>query len=760
VEKTLKKWTVALPMIFALVPAMLASNAFAAPAADNSEGALEEIVVTAQKRAQNVQDVPIAITAFNSEQMAQLGITSAKDIQNVVPGVIFDSTSSGGIATNLTVRGISQSDYSANQESPNAIYLDDVYLSSSGAAAFTMYDMDRVEVLRGPQGTLFGRNATGGLASFFTARPTKDFEAYAEVGFGQFNEQFFEGAVSGPISDRVRVRLSGREETNSGWWTNYEPGGHNTFETRFRGFRAQIEADVTDELTALLSLTYDDNPKHREGTYTPVSFYLHNGTPTPLPANVDYYGTGAGNDLTGYRSPYAPGPQGDFNNTGYFENKRLSPTLRLDYKVGSTTFTSITNFTAFSFQYNEDCDGGPLDYCDFPFGQTLNQYSEELRATGVTGPATWNAGLYYLDIDQDVYIDFVFPALSGTSYAFNDFNDLAQRTTSVAPFGQVEWKLSDTLDLTTGVRYTHDRKTFDSQVYYNELGNGYSGGTGTTVYNPPLLTYNFSKYTVGDLAVQNSGLVSGKIELDYKPAESELIYAGVSRGVKGGGFNTNVSGGLTNAATPFKPEHALTYEIGSKVELLGRHLRLNNSVYYYDYKDYQGFAFTGLQGVVGNYNGHFAGSEFEVVASLPDEILISAGASYIATLLHDVPTAYYGVRDEQSAMAPKWTFNAVVRKSVTVGPGKLAVQWDGNYLGDRYASVDNTPATLVRESFVSNARVTYDLERQGLQFAVAVDNLANRARQTFAYDLIADTGSQVDSYAKPRWWHATIRKKF
>jgi iron complex outermembrane receptor protein len=729
-------------------------------AAADTDDTLQEIVVTAQKRAQNVQDVPIAITAITGEQMVALGMSSAKDIQNVVPGVIFDSTTSGGIATNLTVRGISQSDYSANQESPNAIYIDEVYLASSAAAAFPLYDMDRVEVLQGPQGTLFGRNATGGLASFFTARPTKDFQAYAQVGFGQFNEGFVEGAVSGPLSDRVRVRLSGRDEQDSGWWANYEPGQHNTFETRFRGARAQVEADVTDDLTALFSLTYDENPKHREGVYYAVPYYIHNGQPTPLPANVDAYGTGAGNDLTGYRSPYAPGPRGAFNSNGFFENKRLSPTLRLEWKAGATTFTSLTNYTNFSFGYNEDCDGGPVDYCEFPFGQKLSQYSEELRATGVTGPATWNAGLYYLDVDQDVYIDFLFPSLSGTSYAFNDTNKIAQRTTSIAPFGQIEWKLSDTLNLTTGLRYTHDRKTFDSKVYYNELGNGYSGGTGTTVYNPPLLTYDFSAATVGGLATQTAGLVSGKLELDYKPVEGELLYAGVSRGVKGGGFNTNVSGGLTLAATPFKPEHALTYEIGSKSDLFNQHLRLNSSVYYYDYKDYQGFAFTGLQGVVGNYNGHFAGGQFQAVASLPAEVLVSFGTSYMTTLLHDVPIAYDGIRDEQSAMAPKWTFDGVIRKTLEVGPGKLALQWDGNYLGARYASVDNTAATFVRQSFVNNARVTYDLEKEGLQFAVAVDNFCNVSREAFSYDLIASAGSVVESYAKPRWWHATIRKKF
>ena len=132
----------------------------------------------------------------------------------------------------------------------------------------------------------------------------------------------------------------------------------------------------------------------------------------------------------------------------------------------------------------------------------------------------------------------------------------------------------------------------------------------------------------------------------------------------------------------------------------------------------------------------------------------------MATLLKNVPTAYSGIRDEQGALAPKWMYNGLVSKSFGVGPGKLGLQWDFNYIGDRYSSVDNTPATFIKGSFVNDARMTYDLDAQGLQFAVSVDNLSNVARENFNFDLIASTGSQIQSYAKPRWWHASIRKKF
>jgi iron complex outermembrane receptor protein len=748
--------------IVAVALLSLPSRAAAVAAEETSGGALEEIVVTAQKREQNLQDVGVSVTAVSGDKLRELGIVNSRDIAKLAPGVVFDSTASGDVDANLTVRGISQSDYSSNQESPNAVYMDEIYMSASSEAAFTFYDLDRVELLRGPQGTLFGRNSTGGLVDFLTAKPTKNFEGYTQAGGGEFGEVFTEGAVSGPISDTVRFRLSGRDEQNSGWWKNYFPGGKNAFAKHFEGLRGQLEADLTDNLLARLTVSYDGDPRHREGTYYPANYYISPTThlPAPQPANLDVWGTGPGNNQSGYRSSYPPGPQGAFNNVGFLANKRFSSTARLDWKLDSVTITSLANFTNFSFAYNEDCDGGPVDYCQFPFGQHLKQWSEELRATGTTGSLTWYTGVYYLTIDQSVYIDFLFPSLSGSSFAFSDTNRINQRTTSVAPFAQVEWKFADQFRLTVGARYTRDRKTFDSKVYFYELGNGYSGGTGSTVYNPPLLTYDYSKATVGNLATENNGLVSGKVQLDYTPTDGGLLYVGVSRGVKGAGFNTNVSGALTNAATPFGPETMYAYEVGEKFEFFDKHLRVNSSVFYYDYRNFQGFAFTGLQGVVGNYNGHFDGGEIEIVSSLPWRVLANLGVSYIDSLLHNVPTAYSGVRDEQGVLAPHWMFNGGLQKSAKVGPGTFGLAWDFNYQGDRYASVDNNPATFVKGSFMHNARITYDLDKQRLQFAVGVDNISNVARENFTFDLISSAGILIESYAPPRWWHASIMKKF
>ena len=730
-------------------------------AQETPKAVLEEITVTAQRREQSLQDVGVAVTALSSADVRAMGLTDAKDIAKVAPGVIFDSTAGGAVNANLTIRGVSQSDFSPNQESPNSIYIDDVYISSSSAAAFTLYDLERIEVLRGPQGTLFGRASSGGLVNFISKKPTSELDGYAEVGYGSFNESYFEGAIGGPLSDRIRARLSGRWERNDGWFENRAPGGKDTFENRFYGIRAQIEADVTDELTARMSISYDTSPRYRAGIYKTRNAYIDaSGQPAPLPADLDAYGTGPGNDFAGYRNPYSDAQTGDFNNVGFFRNKRVTPTLYLDWSLGSVKIASITNYTDFTFGYNEDCDGGPVDFCNFPIGQDLKQWSQEVRVNGTSDRVNWTTGLYYVNVDQTLSTAFSFPALTGTDFAFSDANPLEQKLTSYAAFGQVEYKLTDTVSGTVGVRYTRDRKTASSQVLFYELGNGYSGGTGSEIFSPPLVAYDFSSATVGDLAKETEGMWSGKIQLDYRPNDTSLLYASVSRGVKGPGFNTNVSGNLTLEDTPFKSEHLIAYETGAKLELLDRRLRLNTSLYYYDYSGFQGFAFNGLQGVVGNFDGSFRGGEIELVAVPATGLLLSLGAAYMDTTLENVPTAYSGVRDQQSIMAPDWTANGYIRKTFDAGPGELGLQWSFDYVGDRYASIDNNFATFVKGSFVNNARITYNLPTQGLELAAFVDNISDVDRENFSFDLIASTGSLLQSYAKPRWWGVSLRKNF
>lgn len=752
-DRTLRASVTTILRLAAIGPLMTAGGVAQA------QSALEEIIVTAQHREQSLQGVGVSVTALGADQISDLGVTSSSDLGRIAPGVVFAPTS--GMGSAMSMRGISQSDFSPIQEAPNSIYVDDVYLGVN-MASFSAYDLERIEILRGPQGTLFGRNSTGGLARFITAKPTDNFEGYAEAGVGAYNDYWVEGAVSGPFSDRVRGRLAVKREQADGWWKNRAPGGKDAMETDILGVRGQIEFDVTDNFLARLSISYDQQPKHLMGTFKTKNFYFDaNGLPAPQPADLDAWGTGPGNNLFGYRDPYSDAQTSAYDNRGFLKNDSTSPTLFLQWTLGSTTLTSVTSYSDFGSLYGEEDDGSPIDFAGAKTRLDVRQWSQEFRGTGSIGSHQWTAGVYYLDIDTDYSGGFFFPLLSGSDFAFDNYQNMKQKTQSLAAYGQMEWQLADRLTLITGLRYTHDRKTFDSQVYFRELGNGYSGGTGSTVYPPPgLLVYDFREATVGNLAKQSEGLWSGKVQLDYKLDAGGLIYAGISRGVKGAGFNGNLGGALSVEETPFKSEAVTTFEVGSKFDLLDKRLRLNSSVYYYDYKDYQGYAFNGVQGVVGNYDGRFYGAELEIQANLPGDVFVSLAGSYTDTRVSDVPTAYLGVRDQEAVLAPKWIANGYVRKDFPAGPGTLGAMWSFDYVSDRYASIDNNPATFVAGSFVNNLRLTYTFDDAGLEFAAFVNNVADVDRQTFVYDFVATTGGAGSIYDKPRTWGLSVRKKF
>ncbi len=707
----------------------------------NATGGVQDIVVTAQRRDQRLQDVGVSVTALSKDSLRMLGVVDSRDLVKAAPGVQLESTAGGGVNAFLTIRGISQSDYSANQESPNSIYLDEVYLSSPNAAAFTMYDLQRVEVLRGPQGTLFGRASSGGLANFITARPGKTWSGYAEVGYASYNNAWAEAAVGGPLSDRVRFRVSGRVENANGWFENGLPGAKASYEKKFAGIRGQFEVDLTDRLTARLAVSYDRNPQHREGAYRRISYaYDSNGQPYLTP-DVPVASTG-------YVNTYKQFNKSDFTDVGRLSNLRFSPTLYLTYDLGGATLSSISNYTKFKFQYQEDCDGAPINFCFFGYGQNLDQYSQELRVNGKAGGLTYTAGAYYLKIDQVMPQFFKYPVYHGTPFGFSDTNIVKQNQNAWALFGQLEYKLTDKLGVTGGLRYTHENKDFDSKAYLQEYG---------VIFDPEVLYSDFSKATVGALSHKSEGLWTGKFQLDYKPADHTLVYASVSRGAKPGGFNTNLSLAIPDKLVPFKSEHLWAYEGGLKTQMLDNHLRVNTSGFYYNYTNFQGFTFITPQSFVGNYSGYFYGGELEVTAAPVHNLDLNFAASYLKTKLRNVGTQDNGIRDQESIMAPRWTVYGQVTKSFDLSFGKLALNWNGNYLASRYASIDNSPLNRLPAVFMHSARATLSLDSQKLEFSVFINNISNKAKIGWVQ---RGSDGVIYAYDKPRWIGGSIRKTF
>ncbi|MEY4377924.1 MAG: hypothetical protein RJB26_2474 [Pseudomonadota bacterium] len=732
----------AISAVLGLAGALQPAAAWAEEQAVNAaEGGLEEVVVTAQRREQRLPDVGVSVTALSSDALRTLGVVDSRDLVKAAPGVQLESTAGGGVNAFLSIRGISQSDYSANQESPNSIYLDEVYLSSPNAAAFTMYDLQRVEILRGPQGTLFGRASSGGLASFITARPGKDWSGYAEAGYGSYNNLWAEAAVGGPLSEGVRFRVSSRIENADGWFQNGLPGGKDTYEKKFAGFRGQLEADLTDRLTARLSVSFDRNPSHREGAYRRVA-YAYDANHQP------YLTPNAPVASTGYVNPYKQFNKSDFNDYGRLGNTRISPTLYLTYDLGDATISSITNYTKFKFNYEEDCDGSAVNFCDFGYGQNLDQYSQELRLNGSAGALTYTAGAYFLKIDQVMPQFFKYPVYHNTPYGFSDTNIVKQNQDSWAVFGQLEYQVADNLSVTTGLRYTHETKDFDSKAYLQEYG---------VIFDPEILYSDFSRATVGSRSRQSEGLVTGKIQLDFKPNDHTLVYAGISRGAKPGGFNTNLSLSIPDSLVPFRSEHLLAYEGGLKTELLDNRLRVNASAFYYDYTDFQGFTFVTPQSFVGNYDGYFYGSELEITTAPVRNFEVSLAASYLKTKLHDVGTVDNGIIDQESIMAPRLTMYGQVTKSFDLAFGKLSLNWNGNYLASRFASIDNSPMNRVPAVFMHSARATLSLDEQNVEVALFVNNIGNKAKIGWVQ---RGSDGVIYAYDKPRWFGVSVRKAF
>lgn len=742
-----------------MVAASAGVMAFSAPAlaqetpvpsapAEADVQSLGDIVVTAQRRAQSIQNVGIAITAMSGDTLANLGVTSTQGIAAHVPSLVFDSGSGGGVNAFVTIRGVSQVDYSEHQEAPNAVYLDEVYVPTPSMVGFPVYDVERVEALRGPQGTLFGRNSTGGLLQFVTANPTDEYAGFLDASFANYSTFRVEGAVGGPVTEGLNFRLAGFMTQGDGWFKNLNPGDKDQFEKNQFGVRAKLGADLGGDWKAVLTGSYNKDPRHREGAYKNRPAYVDdNGVTQFLPADRDEYGTGPGNDPFGYRHATEDGHEGSFNSQdGHLEKEFYYGTLKVEGPVGGATLASVSNYSHATVDYMEDADSTPNRVFNFTSGGKTRQYSQELRLSGETGRLTWVVGGYFLDLKGSYFTDFDFVAFANTPDAFRTINRYRQHTQSYAGFGQIEYKLTDTLKVTVGGRYTHDKKKFTSLVF-----------DATTPDNTVI--YEFSRATVGDLAKQSRSDWVGKFQIDYQPNRDVLVYAGVSRGIRGGGFNATPDGAVALENTPFKNETVISYEGGTKLRLFDGAARLNLSGFYYDYSNYQAFNFAGLVATVSNNDAYYYGGEAEFSATPLEGLDLSFGGSYLRGKVKDLARPDGSFIDVDPVKAPRWTFNGIISKTFEVGPGQLKLQYDFDYQAKSKANLVPSPVTTLPSSWMQNARISFGREEFGWEVYGFVRNLANVDRKNFAYDNVF-VGMNISSYAPPRTYGVGFRKTF
>jgi iron complex outermembrane receptor protein len=460
------------------VAATLAMGAYL-PAHAQQAGAssgIEEIVVTAQRREENLQDVGIAVTALGGAMLTDLNITTATDITRAVPSLKMNAYSSSQVVFNI--RGVSQNDYGDQQEPPVAVYQDDSYASSINVASFPIFDLARVEVLRGPQGTLFGRNATGGAIQFVSNKPTRDFEGYATVTAGSYNQFIVEGALSGPFTDNFQARIAAISNTDDGYMESVVAGVPDRGGNDHYAVRGQVAWQPSETTDLNLIVRYmKANKETQAGIYSQEPACPNDqfqGEFTKPDQSCAFWGTGPGEGGTGYRNDaITPSRGGDPWKTAetqrsYVDREITGATLHFDWDIGELHLVSITDYQDATKFYLEGGDASPVDGVLFYQGSDLEQYSQEFRLSGETGNHTWVAGVYGMKVDGKYTGKFATPF-----YGYDPTIEMSQKTTSYAVFAQDEWQFADAWKLIVGARYWTLRAGHDHLQPARGLADGW-----------------------------------------------------------------------------------------------------------------------------------------------------------------------------------------------------------------------------------------------------------------------------------------------
>ncbi len=736
-----------IPMQRAMALFVLWSLSFAAFSQE-----IEEIVVTAQKREQPAQDVGISITTFTGESIRNLRIFTSEGLANQTPNLQSASFTADPTVMLFAIRGVGQNDFADHHEGPTAIYVDEAYVGSLGATGFQLFDIERVEVLRGPQGTLFGRNATGGLVHYLTVRAGSIFDAYVDASIGEYNQQRLEAAIGGGLSDRARTRFSFLLSQNDGYLENRV--GPDVHETDAFAARLQFEFDLGQSAGLWLKLytAEDNNPDvggftHRAAVPGPDGL----GDFLASDVNADLFGLGscAGCDAMGYRDDDGDPWSGDFDQPGKFNREGIGGTLRLTADLPAFTLTALTDWSGLDKSYGEDSDGSPNPLYFFESTQDSTQWSQEIRINGERDALNWTAGVYYLSIDGDYSSRFASPLFDA-----DQLNRFALETTSWAVFGQLEYDLNADWRVIAGLRWTEDDKdyTFDPIC----TGTGCVGffvfpGSGTVSD-----IGGFNSSTVGPLASQDDGDWAGKLQLEWHN-DTLLVYGGISRGYKAGGFNAPVDALLLPTEMVYDGEKLTNYEVGFKSSLADNAVRLNGAAFYYDYDDKQTFTFSGLTSSLLNRPAEASGIEIELAARPGPGWDIVLGLATLDATVDDVPLPSGSSAQQEAAQAPHLTVNGVLRKSWPLAGGMLSASIDGSYVSEQYFNTINHRTSRSESYTLLNGEVGFADADDRWSAGIFVNNLTDEAAVTYAID-VSGSGYALQSHVPPRW--AGIRFRY
>lgn len=587
---------VAIDSAYAQAPATPNSAAEATPAPSPSSDN-PEIVVTAQKRVQNLNDVGLAVSVLGGRVLQERQINSLADLANAVPSLSY-ATSANNTPV-YTLRGVGFYETSLSAYPTVSVYLDEFPLAFPALTKHSAFDLERVEVLKGPQGTLFGQNATGGAINFIAAKPTNRLRTGLSLTYGRFNSAIAEGYVSGPLAQGLKVRLSGRIEQGAGWQiSNTRPDDRLGKQRNYMG-RLLIDAQPSERLRLQLNLNgWVDKSDTQAPQY--IALYPQNPLVDPDILNAHF-------------SPEKPRAADWTPGLPFADNSMGQANFRADYELSDAiTLTSLTGLTYFSQKQGDEGDGLPAVSLDLPLNRgKINSFFQEVRlANGSKGPFRWVLGANYEHSKIDQAIDLAYPnsssheTLGTIGYPITGgFYTSNQKLTNYAAFGNVELDVGQ-LTLKTGLRYTSARR--DAQIcnadkvaapngvgafFYNVLLGGafgsYSSGKCFAINTLPIAVGAVQPGAPGRYDAQlNEHNLSYRAGVDWKPRRNLIFYGNIAKGYKAGSFPT-LAASTFQQYLPVKQESVLSFEAGSKATIADGKIQFDVAAFYYKYTDKQ-----------------------------------------------------------------------------------------------------------------------------------------------------------------------------
>lgn len=742
------------------------------------EMTLEEVIVSAQKREESLQDTPIAVTAFSAMALQDKGIGDISEIANFTPNLVFDTTSPiSGLSSGAAVfiRGIGNTDFSLTTDPGVGTYVDGVYMSRSVGGVLDVLDIERIEVLRGPQGTLFGRNTIGGAMSITSRKPAEEFQGSIELTAGNLNRLDFRGSVDIPITDQLRTTFAFSSKHRDGYVDRVLVGDKLGDEERL-SFRASATYELNDQWDFQLSL---DHTKINEASSTATGLGFTTAFPDGTPGGAGVLGYGlftfgniaAGlNDLQKYISnieddkTFSTGRSGtklEINGMSFIANLHFD---RIDVKYTASLRTTGGEFFA-------DPDNTPFSITEvYNPDYDHEQTSHELQITGSAFDerVKYAAGVYYFEETgtDNVFVPLFLPApdlSAGFPAGLNNFADVDN--SSEAGYIQATWDVTDIWSITGGVRHTKDSKRYDYTQY---LAADIQGNP--LPFFPGAVTQTGFRPGLSPLVGNGTGSVSDSFEettykfgVDATLSDGTLLYYSFSQGFKSGGFVLRYVAAVEEPLS-FGPENINSHEVGVKWQGFDDRVRINAAAYYSEYDDIQVTFFDALGGPVTANAGaaDIQGLEIELTAILTDKLKLEMGygltdAEY--TSINPIAGLSSAINlSSKLVNTPKNNFNIGIEFATELGSNNLAARLDYSYTDEIYNDSQNSPFLYQDAIDVLNASLRYSIG-DSTDLVLFVENLTDE-RYITSGNSNYGLGFHSGVVSKPREYGASFRYRF